>query len=246
MNIIPAIDIRRGKCVRLIQGDIRDEIVYSNEPLEMAKLWIGKGAKWIHIVDIDGALAGKPKNMDIIIKIIKTVKLNKVNIQVGGGLRAEEDIKKYIRAGAKRVILSTSAILADKFLDDIAEKYKDKLIIGVDVKNGYIAIKGWQDITQVKMLDFINKLEKKQIKRIIFTDIKRDGVLKGPNFESIITVLKNTNMKVIVSGGISRMKNIRKLLEYEKKYKNLEGIVIGQALYKGTLDLKEVLKLVKD
>lgn len=165
MNIIPAIDIRRGKCVRLIQGDIRDEIVYSNEPLEMAKLWIGKGAKWIHIVDIDGALAGKPKNMDIIIKIIKTVKLNKVNIQVGGGLRAEEDIKKYIRAGAKRVILSTSAILADKFLDDIAEKYKDKLIIGVDVKNGYIAIKGWQDITQVKMLDFINKLEKKTDKK---------------------------------------------------------------------------------
>jgi len=243
MNIIPAIDIRRGKCVRLIQGDIRDEIVYSNEPLEMAKLWIGKGAKWIHIVDIDGALVGKPKNMDIIIKIIKTVK---VNVEVGGGLRTEEDIKKYIRAGAKRVILSTSAILSDEFLDDMVKKYREKLIIGVDAKNGYIAIKGWQDITQVKMLDFINKLEKKQIKRIIFTDIKRDGVLKGPNFESIMEVLKNTNMKVIVSGGVSRMKNIRKLLEYEKKYKNLEGIVIGQALYKGTLDLKEVLKLVRD
>jgi len=243
MNIIPAIDIRRGKCVRLIQGDVRDEIVYSNEPLEMAKLWIGKGAKWIHIVDIDGALVGKPKNMDIIIKIIKTVK---VNVEVGGGLRTEEDIKKYIRAGAKRVILSTSAILSDEFLDDMVKKYREKLIIGVDAKNGYIAIKGWQDITQVKMLDFINKLEKKQIKRIIFTDIKRDGVLKGPNFESIMEVLKNTNMKVIVSGGVSRMKNIRKLLEYEKKYKNLEGIVIGQALYKGTLDLKEVLKLVRD
>jgi phosphoribosylformimino-5-aminoimidazole carboxamide ribotide isomerase len=243
MNIIPAIDIRRGKCVRLIQGDIRDEIVYSNEPLEMAKLWIGKGAKWIHIVDIDGALVGKPKNMDIIIKIIKTVK---VNVEVGGGLRTEADIKKYIRAGAKRVILSTSAILSDEFLDDMVKKYREKLIIGVDAKNGYIAIKGWQDITQVKMLDFINKLEKKQIKRIIFTDIKRDGVLKGPNFESIMEVLKNTNMKVIVSGGVSRMKNIRKLLEYEKKYKNLEGIVIGQALYKGTLDLKEVLKLVRD
>jgi phosphoribosylformimino-5-aminoimidazole carboxamide ribotide isomerase len=243
MNIIPAIDIRRGKCVRLIQGDIRDEIVYSNEPLEMAKLWIGKGAKWIHIVDIDGALVGKPKNMDIIIKIIKTVK---VNVEVGGGLRTEADIKKYIRAGAKRVILSTSAILSDEFLDDMVKKYREKLIIGVDAKNGYIAIKGWQDITQVKMLDFINKLEKKQIKRIIFTDIKRDGVLKGPNFESIMTVLKNTNMKVIVSGGVSRMKNIKKLLEYEKKYKNLEGIVIGQALYKGTLDLKEVLKLVRD
>ncbi len=242
MNILPAIDIRRGKCVRLIQGDVRDEIIYSNEPLQMAKYWLGKGARWIHIVDIDGALIGKPKNIDIILKIIKTVD---VNIEIGGGIRTEKDIKRYIRAGARRVILSTSAILSEKFLNDMIKKYKDKIVIGVDVKNNYIAIRGWKDMTQVKMLDFIEKLEKKDVKRIIFTDIKRDGVLKGPNFASIMTVLKNTKMKVIVSGGISRMKNIKRLLEYEKKYKNLEGIIIGQALYKGTLDLKEVIQLTK-
>lgn len=242
MHIIPAIDIRRGKCVRLIQGDVRDEIVYSNEPLQMAKYWIGKGARWIHIVDIDGALIGKPKNIDIILKIIRTVD---ANIEVGGGVRTEEDIKRYLRAGAKRIILSTSAILSEEFLDDMIKKYKEKLIIGVDVKNNHIAIKGWKDITQIKMLDFIEKLEKKDIKRIIFTDIKRDGVLKGPNFASIMSVLKNTKMKVIISGGISRMKNIKKLLEYEKKYENLEGVIIGQALYKGTLDLKEVIELAR-
>jgi phosphoribosylformimino-5-aminoimidazole carboxamide ribotide isomerase len=243
MQIIPAIDIRKGKCVRLIMGDVRDETVYSKEPVEVAKLWQVKGARMIHVVDLDGALTGKPKNADIILKIAKALR---INIEVGGGLREEEDIKKYIKADVRRVILSTSAIASEEFLKDMLEKYKEKIIVGVDAKDGYVAAKGWKDITQVKALDFIKKLEGMGVKRIIYTDIRRDGVMKGPNIKGIITILRNTKMKVIVSGGVSRLKNIERLMELEKKHDNIEGIIIGKALYTGDIDLKEAVKLAKD
>ncbi len=243
MQVIPAIDIRRGKCVRLIQGDVRDETIYSNEPVEIAKLWQIKGAKIIHVVDIDGAMTGRPRNLPIIMKIIRSLK---INIEVGGGLRSEEDARRYLNAGAKRVILSTSVITSEKFLQDMLSEYREKIVIGVDAKDGYIAIKGWKDLTEIKTLDFIRQLEEKGAKRIIYTDIKRDGVLKGPNFKSIIQILRSTKMNVIVSGGITRLKNIERLLELEKKYDNLEGVIIGKALYTGTIDLKEAVKLAKD
>lgn len=243
MQIIPAIDIRNGKCIRLIQGDVRDETIYSKEPVEVAKLWQVQGAKLIHVIDIDGALTGKPKNIDIIMKIIKSLK---IKIQVGGGLRDEKNIKKYLRADVKRVILSTSVITNEKFLQNILEKYKEKIVVGVDAKGERLAVRGWQDMTNIKVLDFIEKIEKLGVKRIIYTDIKRDGVLKGPNMKGIINVLKNTNMKVIVSGGISRLKNIKRLIELEKKYPNLEGVIIGKALYTGNIDLKEAIKLTRD
>jgi phosphoribosylformimino-5-aminoimidazole carboxamide ribotide isomerase len=141
MQIIPAIDIRKGKCVRLIMGDVRDETVYSKEPVEVAKLWQVKGARMIHVVDLDGALTGKTKNSDIIIKIAKTLR---INIEVGGGIREEEDIKKYLKADVRRVILSTSAIASEEFLKEMLEKYKEKIIIGVDAKDGFVAAKGWR------------------------------------------------------------------------------------------------------
>ena len=243
MQIIPAIDIRRGKCVRLIQGDVRDETIYSTEPVEMAKLWQVKGARWIHVVDLDGALTGKPKNVEIIMKIIRALR---VSIEVGGGMRTEEDIKKYIKANARRVIISTSILNEPGFLEAMIEKFGDKIVVAVDAKDGFIAIKGWKDVTKLKALDFIKDLEKKGVKKIIYTDINRDGVLKGPNFKSIITVLRSTKMKVIVSGGITRIKNIERLIEIDKKYGNIEGVIIGQALYKGTIDLKEAIKVAKD
>jgi phosphoribosylformimino-5-aminoimidazole carboxamide ribotide isomerase len=197
----------------------------------------------VHVVDLDGALTGKPKNSDIIIKIAKTLR---INIEVGGGIREEEDIKKYLKAEVRRVILSTSAIASEEFLKDVLEKYKEKIIIGVDAKDGYVAAKGWKDITNVKALDFIRKLEDMGVKRIIYTDIRRDGVMKGPNIKGVVTVLRNTKMKVIVSGGVSRMKNIERLMQLEKKFDNLEGIIIGKALYTGDIDLKEAVKLAKD
>jgi phosphoribosylformimino-5-aminoimidazole carboxamide ribotide isomerase len=243
MQIIPAIDIRKGKCVRLIMGDVRDETVYSKEPVEVAKLWQVKGARMIHVVDLDGALTGKPRNTDIILKIAKALR---INIEVGGGLREEEDIKKYIRADVRRVILSTSAVGDEKFLTDMLNEYKEKIVVGVDAKDGYVAAKGWKDITDVRALAFIKKLEGLGVKRIIYTDIRRDGVMKGPNIKGVVTVLKNTKMKVIVSGGVSRLKNIERLMELEKKYDNLEGIIIGKALYTGGIDLKEAIKLAKD
>lgn len=243
MQIIPAIDIRKGKCVRLIMGDVRDETVYSKEPVEVAKLWQVKGARMIHVVDLDGALTGKTKNSDIIIKIAKTLR---INIEVGGGIREEEDIKKYLKADVRRVILSTSAIASEEFLKEMIEKYKEKIIIGVDAKDGFVAAKGWKDITQVKALDFIKKLEELGVKRIIYTDIRRDGVMKGPNIKGVITVLKNTRMKVIISGGVSRLRNIERIMELEKKYDNIDGVIIGKALYTGDIDLKEAIKLAKD
>ncbi|MEI7542106.1 MAG: 1-(5-phosphoribosyl)-5-[(5-phosphoribosylamino)methylideneamino]imidazole-4-carboxamide isomerase [bacterium] len=243
MQIIPAIDVRKGRCVRLIQGDVRDETVYSKEPVEMAKLWQVKGAKLIHVVDLDGAITGSPKNMEIIMKIVKALK---VKIEVGGGLRDEEDIKKYVKADVKSVILSTSAIAQDGFLEEMIEKYKDKVVVGVDAKDGYIAVKGWVDVTGIKVIPFLKELEKKGVKKIIYTDINRDGVLKGPNIKGIIKVLKHTRMRVIVSGGITTLKNIEQIIELDNKYGNIEGIIIGKALYTGDIDLKDAIKLAKD
>jgi phosphoribosylformimino-5-aminoimidazole carboxamide ribotide isomerase len=243
MQIIPAIDIRKGKCVRLIQGDVRDETVYSKEPVDVAKLWQVQGARLIHVIDLDGALTGTPKNMDIIMKIVKALR---IKIEVGGGLRDEEDIKKYIKADVKRVILSTSAISKDGFLESMIEKYRDKVVVGVDAKDGFIAVKGWKDVTQIKTIDFIKELEKKGVKTIIYTDINRDGVLKGPNIKGIVKVLKHTRMRVIVSGGITRLKNIEKIMELDKKYGNIEGIIIGKALYTGSMDLKDAIKIARD
>ncbi|HDQ26044.1 MAG TPA: 1-(5-phosphoribosyl)-5-[(5-phosphoribosylamino)methylideneamino]imidazole-4-carboxamide isomerase [bacterium] len=243
MQIIPAIDIRRGKCVRLIQGDVRDETVYSSQPVEIAKLWQGKGARLIHVIDLDGALSGKTKNYETIMKIIRALR---IKIQVGGGLRDEDDIKKYIRADARRVILSTSVIASDEFLEKMIDKYGEKIVIAVDAKDGFVAEKGWKEVTKIKTLDFIKKIEEKGVKRIIYTDINRDGVMKGPNVKGVEQVVKNTGMKVIVSGGISRLKNIERIMELSKKYDNIEGIIIGKALYTGGIELKEAIKVAKD
>ncbi|HPI03559.1 MAG TPA: 1-(5-phosphoribosyl)-5-[(5-phosphoribosylamino)methylideneamino]imidazole-4-carboxamide isomerase [Candidatus Goldiibacteriota bacterium] len=243
MQIIPAIDLRKGKCVRLIMGDVRDETVYSKEPVAMAKLWQVKGARMIHVVDLDGAFSGRPKNMELIIKMIKALR---AKVEVGGGIRTEKTIKKYIRAGARRVILSTSVIGSDKFLKKMVGKYGDKIVIGVDAKNGKVAAKGWKDITKIDALDFIKQLEAAGAKMIVYTDINRDGVLKGPNFKGVVNVLKNTKMKVIISGGITRMKNIERCIDLSKKYDNVEGVIIGKALYTGNIDLKEAVKLVKE
>ena len=207
-----------------------------------SQLWQVKGAKIIHIVDIDGAITGRPKNTDLIMKIIKALK---IKIQVGGGLRHEKDIKRYLRADVKRVILSTLAVTNEKFLKKVLTKYKDKIVVGVDVKDDRLAVKGWKNVTNIKAIDFIKKLEKLGVKRIIYTDIKRDGVLKGPNIKGILEVLKNTNMKVIISGGISRLRNIERLMQIEKKFPYLEGVIIGKALYTGKVDLKEAIKTAK-
>jgi len=243
MQIIPAIDLRKGKCVRLIQGDVRDETVYSKEPVEVAKLWQVKGAKLIHVVDLDGAITGKPKNRDVILKIIRTLR---AKVQVGGGIRTERDIKRYLRAGAKRVILSTSVIGDEKFLKRIVEKFGNRIVVGIDAKDGFVAAKGWKEITKIQALDFIKKLEEIGVKTVVFTDINRDGMLIGPNFKSIVNVLKNTKMNVIISGGITRLKNIERSADLDKKFGNVEGVIVGKALYTGNIELKDAIKLTKE
>jgi phosphoribosylformimino-5-aminoimidazole carboxamide ribotide isomerase len=165
---------------------------------------------------------------------------------VGGGIRSEKNIRRYLKAGAKRVILSTSVISSEKFLENMVKKYKDKIVVGVDAKDGYVAAKGWKDITKINAIEFIKKIESKGVKTIVYTDINRDGVMIGPNFKGIINVLKNTKMNVIISGGITRMKNVTRSIELAKKYGNVEGVIIGKALYTGKIDLKEAVKVTKD
>ena len=241
MLIIPAIDIRKGRCIRLAQGNLRDETVFSEEPVSVAKLWQLKGAKWIHVVDIDGAITGVPKNLDLVFKIVKTLK---IPVQFGGGVRDLDTLKKVLDGGVERVVLSTSAILSLDFLKEAFEKYKDRIIVGIDSKRGMVAIKGWKEITNRKTISVVKEVESIGIKTIIFTDIEKDGMLSGPNFKEIKEVAKAVNMEVIATGGISTMEDVENLLAMEKY--GVTGIIIGKALYTGKLDLKKVVKLAKD
>lgn len=241
MLIIPAIDIRRRKCIRLAQGNVRDETVFSEQPVSVAKLWQLQGAKYVHIVDIDGAITGTPKNLDIVFKIVKTLK---IPVQFGGGVRNMETLKEALDGGVERVILGTSAVNSMDFLKEAYDKYKDRIIVGIDAKRGMIAIKGWREVTNKKAINVAKEVEKIGIKTIIFTDIEKDGMLSGPNFKGIKEIAKSVNIEVIVTGGISTMEDVENLLAMEKY--GVTGMIIGKALYTGKLELKKVIKLSKE
>ncbi len=240
MLIIPAIDIKEGKCVRLREGQFSDTEIFSDDPIKVAVKWADKGAEMLHIVDLDGARYGKLTNISLVEQIIKKIG---ILVQVGGGIRNYRDVKNLIDLGVSRVILGTilwkDKTLAKKLFEDFSEK----IIAGIDARDGYVAIVGWQNITPVDALDFAGEMEKLGAKRIIYTDIKRDGTLMGPNIENIEKMLKNVNIPIIYSGGIASLNDIKKL----KKFKDLdlEGIIIGKALYKGRIILEEALKLAQ-
>ncbi|MBA3061529.1 MAG: 1-(5-phosphoribosyl)-5-[(5-phosphoribosylamino)methylideneamino]imidazole-4-carboxamide isomerase [Atribacteria sp.] len=239
MLIIPAIDIKEGRCVRLREGRFEDVEIFSDDPILMAVKWVNKGAKMLHVVDLDGARYGRLTNIPILKQIIGEVD---IPVQVGGGIRNYRDVKNLIDLGASRVILGTilwkDKALAKKLFEDFSEK----IIAGIDARDGYVAIEGWQNITPVDALDFAGKMEKLGAQRIIYTDIKRDGTLKGPNISNIEKMVKNVNIPLICSGGIASLDDIKKLKRFETK--GLEGVILGKALYKGTILLEEALKLV--
>ncbi len=233
MTIYPAIDLRKGRCVRLVRGEVRDETVYSKEPGSMAKLWQLKGAKYLHVVDLDGALTGTPKNLKFVYQIAKAVK---IPIQFGGGVRNLDLIKELLDNGIRRVILGTNALSLD-FVKSAIKKYGTSRIVGgVDSRDGKITVHGWKDTTDKPTIEFARELEQMGIKNIIFTDVKRDGMLTGPNFKSIKAVACAVNIPVIASGGISSLKDIQHLKNLEKY--GVNGCVIGKAIYTGLLDLK--------
>jgi phosphoribosylformimino-5-aminoimidazole carboxamide ribotide isomerase len=238
MNIYPAIDIRGGKCVRLIQGDFSRETVYLDDPIVAAKKWQNQGAKWIHVVDLDGAKSGIPGNVNVIKKIREAVN---VNIQVGGGIRDANTVENYLNSGIDRIIFGSSAVKNITLIKDTIDKYgTDKVAVGVDTRQNEVAIHGWTETSNIIIEEMLDQLKTIGVKTIIYTDISRDGMMKGPSISGIEKVLSFADFFVIASGGISSMVDLEQLAQYEQK--GLDGAIIGKALYNGALDLKAVLE----
>ncbi|MDY6843171.1 MAG: 1-(5-phosphoribosyl)-5-[(5-phosphoribosylamino)methylideneamino]imidazole-4-carboxamide isomerase [Thermodesulfobacteriota bacterium] len=240
MLIIPAIDIKDGKCVRLMKGNFEDETIYSDSPLEMAKRWAKEGAELIHIVDLDGAREGRAKNEDKIKHIAHTVN---IPIQLGGGIRDLETMERYLSLGISRVILGTATLLDENLVIEASKRFPGKVVAGIDAKDGFVAIKGWVEVTNTRTTSLAKHLEDKGISAIIFTDIDKDGTRSGVNIKATQEILDAVSIPVIASGGISTLKDVEKLLPLEKC--GLAGIITGRALYAGSLDLKEAIALTK-
>jgi len=235
MLVIPAIDLKDGNCVRLLQGKKDAVTVYSNDPAKTAKRWESYGAKLLHIVDLDGAFSGSQKNFDAIMQIRKSVK---IKLQVGGGIRDSGNLLKLFSAGIERVIIGTAAIEDPEFLTHSCNKYPGRILTGIDASDGMVAIKGWEEVTSITAKELAKRLEMIGIAGIIYTDIKRDGMMSGPNIDATREMTEGVSIPVIASGGISCMEDIENLM----KIKNLWGAITGKAIYSGTLDLKEAIR----
>lgn len=237
MKIYPAIDIIDGKAVRLSQGKFDNVTVFNDVPADAAKGWVDAGAEYIHIVDLDGARYGK----SFITEIIKDVteKYN-IPVQTGGGVRSIKDVDDRINAGASRVIIGTAAVKNPELVKEAVEKYGDKIAVGVDAKNGMVAISGWEEVSDISAVDLCLKMKEYGVKTVIYTDISKDGMMSGPNIDSTKDLIDKTGLDVIASGGVSTMED----LENTEKI-GAAGVIIGKALYNGALDLKQVLNKFK-
>lgn len=239
MLIIPAIDLKNGLCVRLLQGKKDDLTVYSDDPVSTALKWESYGARLLHIVDLDGAFSGNQMNFESIMKIRKAVKML---IQVGGGIRGMERIDLLISSGIHRVILGTAAIENPKLVSEASKKYPGRILIGIDAKDSFVAVKGWVEVTQVKAIELALKMQENGAAGIIYTDISRDGMLSGPNIEATRKMTESLKIPVIASGGISCLDDIKRLSDI----RGLWGAITGKALYSGKLDLKDAISFVKN
>ena len=235
MKIFPAIDIKDKKCVRLVKGDFDNKTEYEMSPAEQASKYKDHGFKNLHIVDLDGALTGETTNLDIIQDIVSKFDLK---IEVGGGVRNFESIQKYTDAGVEKVILGSAAIKDKKFLKEACEKFPNKIALGLDAKEGYLSISGWKENSNQLTIDYLKEVNNYGVSRLIFTDINRDGMKQSPNFEETLKVADISNCPVIISGGVSSLEDIRKA----KSLKNIEGIIVGKALYDGDIKLEELVK----
>ncbi len=234
MIILPAIDIRSNKVVRLLQGDFTKETIYSGDPLNMAVRWEREGAKMLHVVDLDGAFSGKLVNLAVIKQIAKAVK---IPVELGGGLRSEKDIDKAFDCGVKRVVVGTKAYKDENFLKRVVKKYAQNLAISIDAGKGDIASEGWKAKAPVSLQDFINKINAVGVNTVIYTDILKDGTMQGPNIEAISQMADKLACNLIASGGISSLNDIKAVKDLNKK--NIAGIIVGKALYEGAFTLKQ-------
>lgn len=238
-TIYPAIDIRDGKCVRLFQGDYNQETIYGDSPFDMAEQFVKQGANWIHMVDLDGAKAGERVNYEFVIRVAKELH---VNVQIGGGIRTQEDIEYYLENGVDRIILGSTAIQNPKLVKKMLRAYGKKIAIGLDARDGYIAVDGWLETSKVKAVDLGCELAEHGAEVFIFTDISRDGTLTGPNVEAIASMAEATGKEVIASGGISQLTDFSELLA--EREKGIGGAIVGQALYTNQFTLQEALQRV--
>lgn len=239
MTVIPAIDIKNGRCVRLVQGDPGRETIYSNDPVDQARNFERAGARLIHVVDLDGAFTGLPVNAEIVKNIARTVS---VPIEIGGGIRTTETIGNYYDAGIRRFIIGTAAIEDKAVFIKMVEKYGESVITGVDAKSANVATHGWMNISDVSAVGFITALFKNGIKEVIYTDISTDGTLKGPNFQGISEILEKVpGIRLIASGGIGTIEDIKKLKTMENK--GVTGCIVGKAIYDGRIELTEALSI---
>ena len=235
MKIFPAIDIKDQKCVRLIKGDFENKTEYQMSPIDQAGKYRDYGFKNLHIVDLDGALTGETINLDIIQAIVGKFDLK---VEIGGGIRNLESIQKYNDAGADKVILGSAAIKDKIFLKEACEKFPNKIALGLDAKNGYLSVSGWRENSNQLTLDYLKEVNDYGVSRLIYTDIDRDGMKQSPNFDETLKVAELSNCPVIISGGVSSIDDVRKA----KNLKNIEGIIVGKAIYDGDIKLEELVK----
>ena len=234
MKIFPAIDIKDKKCVRLVKGDFDNKTEYEMSPIEQAGKYKDHGFKNLHIVDLDGALTGETVNLDIIQDIVGKFDLK---VEVGGGIRNSDSIQKYIEAGVDKVILGSAAIKDKKFLKESCEKFPNKIALSLDAKDGYLSVSGWKENSNILTLDYLMEVNNFGLSRVIYTDINRDGTKKGPNFENAKKLADISNCPVVISGGVSSLDDIKNA----KTLKNIEGIIVGKALYDNDLKLEDLM-----
>lgn len=235
MLVIPAIDLKDGKCVRLRQGLMDDSTVYGDDPVSIAQRWVDAGARRLHLVDLNGAFAGTPVNGDAVTAIAK--KFPKLPIQIGGGIRSIEIIEQYLNAGVSYVIIGTKAVKEPQFIAEVCKKFPNRIIVGIDAKNGLVATDGWAEVSSVKATELARRFEQDGVTAIVYTDISRDGMMQGVNIEATVALAEASTIPVIASGGVTDMRDIRALKAVAAK--GILGAITGRAIYENTLDLTE-------
>lgn len=240
MLVIPAIDLKEGRCVRLRQGDMAAETVYSDDVTEVAGRWQQKGAGLIHVVDLNGAVDGEPKNLPHIESVLKTVR---VKVQVGGGIRTIDTVRRYLNAGVSRVVLGTAALTDRAFLEQACQEFPRRIVLGLDARDGRVAVKGWTAVSDMKATDLLKELSSYPIAAVIYTDIARDGMLNGPNLPALKEIVEFSSFPVIASGGITSVEDLRAVRSLGPK---LEGAIVGKALYDGKLDYQAAVGALRE
>ena len=239
MIILPAIDIKDGVCVRLIKGDFRQITSYENTPIDQATKYFQNGFNNIHIVDIDGALHGRPVNSILIKEIIKKVKSK---IQIGGGIRTIDDISRWIEIGIDRVVMGTAAVENTDLLKTACDKFKNKIAVALDVKDGLIALSGWKKQTNISAIDYIKEIQNFGVSRIVYTDINKDGTKKGPNIKDTVELSNKVKIPLVISGGVSSIEDIKKIKSLNNS--NIEGVIVGKSIYDGDIKISDLAELI--